>query len=265
MKYEIPKMSLPLPIPTIFAHRGASAYAPENTIAAFVLAVKQEANAVELDAKLTADGEVVVFHDQNVERTTGSRGRVGELTLAELRKLDAGSHFDVSFRGEPIPTLSDVFEAVGKKIFINIELTNYASVNDSLPDKVAALVSKYDLAEWVMFSSFNPIALWRVRRLLPQIPTGLLALQGKNGALARSFLGRLLAYDALHPYLGDVTPRLVNKTHHRGCRVHVYTVNQADDMRHLISLGVDGIFTDDPVMAKNVFNSPVLSQSQRSG
>lgn len=258
-------MSLPLPIPTIFAHRGASAYAPENTIAAFELAVKQEANAIELDAKLTADGEVVVFHDQSVERTTGSRGRVGELTLAELRKLDAGSHFDVSFRGEPIPSLGDVFETIGKKIFINIELTNYASLNDSLPETVAALVSKYDLAEWVMFSSFNPIALWRIRRLLPQIPTGLLALQGRNGALARSFLGHLLRYEALHPHLEDVTKSLVAKTHRRGCRMYVYTVNQADDMRRLISLGVDGFFTDDPVMAKSVLDSPVPSQFQKPG
>lgn len=258
-------MSLPLPIPTIFAHRGASAYAPENTLAAFELAIKQEANAIELDAKLTADGEVVVFHDQSVERTTGSRGRVRELTLAEIRKLDAGSHFDVSFRGEPIPSLGDVFEAVGKKIFINIELTNYASINDSLPEKVAALVNKYDLADWVMFSSFNPIALWRIRRLLPQIPTGLLALQGRNGVLARSFLGHLLGYEALHPHLEDVTKDLVSKTHHRGCRMYVYTVNHADDMRRLISLGVDGFFTDDPVMAIDVLNSPVPSQFQKPG
>ena len=90
-----------LPRPAIIAHRGASAYAPENTLAAFELALRQEADGVELDAKLTADGHVIVFHDQTVERTTEGQGRVLDLTLAQLRKLDAGSHFDIAFQGEP--------------------------------------------------------------------------------------------------------------------------------------------------------------------
>jgi glycerophosphoryl diester phosphodiesterase len=87
-----------LPRPTIFAHRGASAYAPENTLAAFELALRQGADAIELDAKLTRDGHIVVIHDQTVDRTTEGRGRVKDMTLAELRKLDAGSHFDVAFQ-----------------------------------------------------------------------------------------------------------------------------------------------------------------------
>src|SRR5512134_684431 len=102
------------PRPMLFAHRGASAHAPENTVAAFELAVRQFKNlppAVELDVKLSADKQVVVIHDQTVDRTTGSKGRVNQLTLAELKTLDAGSFFGPSFQGERIPTLSDVFEA----------------------------------------------------------------------------------------------------------------------------------------------------------
>src|SRR6266496_640164 len=111
-----------LPRPIVFAHRGASAHAPENTIAAFELALAQNADAIELDVKLTADGHVVVIHDSTVDRTTGSRGRVKDLSLAQLRSLDAGSFFSEKYRGEKIPTLEEVLEAVGKRTIINVEL-----------------------------------------------------------------------------------------------------------------------------------------------
>lgn len=238
-----------LPHPTVFAHRGASAYAPENTLAAFELALRQGADAIELDAKLTKDGQVVVFHDQTIERTTGGTGRVKDLTLAELRKLDAGSHFDVAFQGELIPTLDEVFKAVGQLTYINVELTNYASPTDALPEKVAALVKRHKLNRRVLFSSFNPLALMRIRRLLPEIPIGLLALPGRSGGWARSPVGRLLRYQSLNPEHGDVTPQLVERVHKRGEYVYTYTVNQEAEMKRLFSLQVDGIFTDDPVLA----------------
>ncbi|MBU0511232.1 MAG: glycerophosphodiester phosphodiesterase, partial [Chloroflexi bacterium] len=114
-----------LPRPAIFAHRGASAYAPENTLAAFDLAIRQNADAIELDAKLSADGHVVIIHDQTVDRTTDGTGRVSDLQLAALQELDAGCTYDEAFRHERIPTLGEVFDAVGRKILINVELTNY--------------------------------------------------------------------------------------------------------------------------------------------
>ncbi len=241
-----------IPRPTIFAHRGASAHAPENTLAAYELAIRQGADAIELDVKLCADGEVVVLHDQTVNRTTNSTGDVSQLTLAEIKKLDAGSHFDSTFRGEPIPTLAEVFEAVGKRTYINIELTNYASVMDSLPVKVARLVKQHAVRGRVMFSSFNPIALIRAHLQLPEVPFGLLALPGKSGALARSWVGRLIGYQALHPESSDVTGILVEDCHRRSKRVQVYTVNKEEEMRRLFALGVDGIFTDDPVLARRM-------------
>jgi glycerophosphoryl diester phosphodiesterase len=243
-----------LPRPTIFAHRGSSKYAPENTLAAFELAIQQGADAIELDAKLSADDYVVVIHDQTVDRTTSSTGKVKEITLNELHKLDAGSHFDAAYQGERIPSLDDVFETVGKRIFINIELTNYSSLTDSLPEKVANLVKKHKLESWVMFSSFNPLALFRARRLLPSVPIGLNALPGERGKWARSPWGRLLVYQALHPNYQDVSRELVEKIHRRGCRVHPYTVNQSEDIHRLIQLSVDGIITYDPVLACNILN-----------
>jgi len=245
-----------LPRPTVFAHRGASAYAPENTLAAFSLALRQEADGIELDAKLTKDGHVVVIHDPTVYRTTGAQGWVKDMTLAELRALDAGSHFDVAFKGEQIPTLDEVLSAVGRLAFVNIELTNYVSPFDELPEKAARIVKKHNLADRVMFSSFNPVALRRAKRMLPNVPTGMLAFPGRKGGWQRArLLENLLHYDALHPEAGDVTPALVERFHTRGKRVHVWTVNTASEMRRLFRLGVDGIFTDDPVLAREVLAS----------
>src|SRR4030066_1443200 len=118
--------------PTIFAHRGSSAFAPENTVAAFKLAVQQHADAVELDAKLTSDGQVIVIHDQTVDRTTNGTGRVNRLTLVELQNLDAGSHFDATFKGEKVPSLAEVFYTIWNQIFINVEFKNYASPMEDL-------------------------------------------------------------------------------------------------------------------------------------
>jgi len=251
-----------IPNPAIIAHRGASAYAPENTLAAFELAVRQKADAIELDAKLTIDGHVVVFHDQTLDRTTGAKGRVIDSKLADLRHLDAGSHFDVAYRGEPIPTLDEVLDLAGKRIFIIVELTNYASLFDRLPEKVAEIVKKHDLAERLMFSSFNPIALIRIRRILPEVPLGLLARPGRKGAWARSWIGTLIRYQSLNPALDDADKSLVDRTHRHGRSLLVHTVNQPEDMRRLFQLGVDGIFTDDPLTARRIL-SAVSEQRMR--
>jgi glycerophosphoryl diester phosphodiesterase len=252
-----------LPRPTIYAHRGASAYAPENTLAAFTAAVSQGADAIELDAKLTADGKVVVFHDQTLTRTTGVHGRLADMKLEELRRLDAGSHFDIAYRAEPIPTLDEVLTVVGNQIFINIELTNYAAPTDNLPKKVAELVRQYHLENTVLFSSFNPWALIQVRRLLPQAPIALLCSPGASGWWARSWFGSLLGYNALHPEFEDVNPLLVDRCHQANKRVNVYTVNQASDLKRMFALGVDGVFTDDPLLARKLLKQGV-SQRQSS-
>lgn len=244
-----------LPFPIIFAHRGASAYAPENTLAAFELALRQGADAIELDTKLTADGQVVVIHDQTLDRTTSKSGQVRDFTLAEIRKLDAGSHFDIAFKGESIPTLEEVLKAVGQLTYVNIEIANYASITDELPFKVANIVKRMHLAHRVIFSSFNPLALIRARKILPDTPIGFLALPGKSGWVARSWLGQLLRYQSLHPEYRDVTPDLVRKAHQNGKYVFVYTVNQAEEMTRLFEIKVDGIFTDDPVLAQQVRSS----------
>jgi glycerophosphoryl diester phosphodiesterase len=250
-----------LPRPILFAHRGASAHAPENTLAAFELALRQGADAIELDAKLTKDKQVVVIHDQTVDRTTDGGGPINSFTLAELRSLDAGSHYDITFQGELIPTLDEVFKAVGQLTFINIELTNYDSLLDELPAKVAGLVKKHKLSRRVLFSSFNPIALIRIHKFIPEAPIGLLAAPGVRGLLARSWLGNIVRYQSLHPNYKDVTRGLVERQHKHKRQVIAYTVNQVEDLQQLFRMGIDGVFTDDPVLARQVLANVDLEKS----
>lgn len=241
-----------LPHPIIFAHRGASAHAPENTLAAFELAVEQGADGIELDVKLSADGHVVIIHDATVDRTTGAHGRVKDLSLIELRSLDAGSFFSDKFKGEKIPMLDEVFETVGKQTFINVELTNYNSPRDHLVESVCMLVKKFSMHKRVLFSSFLPSNLSNARSYLPDVPTGLLALGGILGWWSRSFGFAFGKYDALHPNLKDATQQRIYFAHRLRKRVHVWTVNEETDMRRLFKWGVDAIFTDDPQLAVKV-------------
>ncbi len=238
--------------PIIFAHRGASAHAPENTIAAFELALTQQADAIELDVKLSSDGYVVVHHDPTLDRTTDGKGKLKDMTLAGLKKLDAGSFFSEKFMGEPIPTLDEVFEAVGKRTFINVELTNYKTPHDQLVETVCMLIKKHKMQKNVIFSSFLASNLSKARSYLPEVPRGLLALNGFLGSWARSFGFAFGKYQALHPYLTDMTQQEVARVHRLNRRVHVWTVNAEQDMRRLFGWGVDGIFTDDPQLAVRV-------------
>jgi len=235
--------------PVIFAHRGASAHAPENTLAAFELALTQQADAIELDVKLSADEQVVVIHDPTVDRTTNGKGRVQDLALAELKKLDCGSFFSGNHAAEKIPTLEEVFESVGKRIFINIELTNYKTPRDNLSEVVCMLVKKHQMQKRIIFSSFHASNLSKARSYLPDVPRGLLAMDGLQGVWARSFGFTFGKYDALHPNLKDITQQEINRVHRLKRRVHVWTVNKEQDMRRLFNWGVDGIFTDDPQLA----------------
>jgi glycerophosphoryl diester phosphodiesterase len=239
--------------PVVFAHRGASAHAPENTLASFELALAQGADAIELDARLSADGKVVVFHDPTLDRTTDGTGRLAQKKLADLRALDAGSSFSAQYRGEKIPLLEEVFDAVGNKLFINVHLTNITTPRDPLVDHVCQLVKKYGLEDQVLFSSFMISNLIRARQLLPLVPRGLLAAEHWKGAWARSFGFAFGDYAALHPYITDVDAREVQRVHRLKRRIHVWTVNKPDDMLHLKSWGADGVFTDDPALALQVF------------
>jgi glycerophosphoryl diester phosphodiesterase len=172
--------------------------------------------------------------------------------VAARRELDAGSFFSAEFRTEKIPTLAEVFEMIGGRAYINVELTNYTTPRDGLVDKVCDLVKRFGLEERILFSSFLPSNLKRTRRLLPDIPRGLLALGGWIGWWARSFGFNFGDYQALHPNLRDTTPQQIARVHRLKRYINVYTVNLVEDMRRLINWGVDGIITDRPKLAKEL-------------
>ena len=143
-----------LPRPAVIAHRGDKMDAPENTMAAFYMAAEKGADAIEFDVQLTADGHVVVIHDQTVDRTTNGTGRVSRIQLAALRELDAGTWFSEKFRGERIPTLDEVFETFSKKVYMDIELKNFSTPWDNLVSKVVYLVRDHGVQDRTLLSSF---------------------------------------------------------------------------------------------------------------
>lgn len=238
--------------PIIIAHRGASAYAPENTMAAFRKAVELSADGIEFDVKCTKDGQMIIIHDQTLDRTTDGNGRVVEKTYDELKEFDAGSFFSSDFHEEKIPLLQDVLEEFSKKLLINIELTNYASISDGLAQKAALLVKKMGIEKSVIFSSFHPYNLLITRRFLPDVPVAILALPGKSGWLARSSFMRWLSPEFIHPYFTDVNLAFTKKQHKKDRKVNVWTVNTESEIREMILANVDGIITDDPKRARSL-------------
>ncbi len=244
-----------LPSPLILCHRGAKNYAPENTLAAFKIALELGADGFELDTQLSSDGHVVVFHDPTVDRITNGHGKLSKLSLAELRELDAGSSFSEKFHGEKIPTLDEVFETIGKRAIINVELKNFSTPFDNLAEKVCEVVRRHEMQKNILFSSFLPWNLKKAARILPEVPRGLITIKGRWGVWGRSFGFNFGDYATLHPYLGDVTAQQVQRVHKLKRRINVWTVNREDDMRRLFSWGVDGIMTDDPQLAVRVAGS----------
>jgi glycerophosphoryl diester phosphodiesterase len=241
-----------LPKPAIIGHRGSPVYAPENTLASFEAAIRQGADAIEFDVNLTADNRVIVIHDSRVERTTNGRGFVSRLPLDVIRTLDAGSWFLDQFQGEKIPTLEEVFEWMGHRIFMNIELKKYSPPGDKLIDEVVAIVKKFNIQERILFSSFYSANLLKAKQLLPEVPCGLLVRAGVLGRTALNSGLQNPEYDAIHPHLRDVNPELINRSHEMGKKVNVWTVNRQEDIKKICGWGVDTFFTDDVSSAKKI-------------
>jgi glycerophosphoryl diester phosphodiesterase len=228
------------------AHRGASAAAPPNTLAAFDVAVQLGADGIEFDVRLCADGVPVVIHNGTVDATTDGSGAVADMTLSELKRLDAGSWFDPAFAGERIPALTEVLEALGGRMLLNVELKGGSLLNDRLERAVANAIEVYDLAEHVHLSSFNPLILRRLQGHAPHLSTGLLCT---SPAWLKAAIGRAVAPQglaALHPHHTLVDEGYVHWARQHGYRIYVWTVDDPTEMRRLIRAGVDGIITNVP-------------------
>jgi glycerophosphoryl diester phosphodiesterase len=239
----------------VIAHRGASAVAPPNTLTAFERAVELGADAVELDVHLSADGVPVVIHDATVDATTDGNGRVADMTLAQLKQLDAGFSFDPAFAGERIPTLAEVLEAIGSRLLVNIELKSTSLCDGRLEQTVIAQVEQHRLSDRVLLSSFNPLSLRRAKKTAPHVPVGLLHGPDLPLPLRRAWLAPLVRHEARHPEHTLVDTRFMAWARQHGYRVNTWTVDDPDEMRRLIDLGVDGIITNVPDALRSILKS----------
>jgi len=235
----------------VIAHRGACLRAPEDTLAAFRLAMALGADGVELDAKLTLDGAVAIIHDPTLDRTTDGTGPVSARTRAELKALDAGSSFSPEFAGERIPILDEVFAELGAKSLINVEMTNYASPRDSLPERVVELVFTFGLESRVLLSSFNPFALRTARRLAPDLPLGFLLGPGQP-LWMRALFPRISPHESYHLHDTLITEGAARRAHRAGRKFIPWTVNDPDRIRWLLKQGADAIITDAPDLALEI-------------
>ena len=223
--------------PQVIAHRGASAYRPENTVAAYELAVEQAADMIEVDLHLTRDGAVVVAHDAELARI-GGRGEIGDATLAEVRALDAGG-------GERVPTLDELLDGFGARIALNLELKRgcqgpYAG----LPAAATRAVRARGLEERILYSSFYDPVLHELRRIDPAARIALL-LSCRSPARWPE-RARALGAEAVNPELPLVDRAFVERAHGEGLAVYVFTVDPLPEMERLLALGVDGLFTNVP-------------------
>lgn len=230
--------------PLVWGHRGASFDAPENTLAAFRLALEQGADGVELDAQRCASGEVVVLHDESLGRTTGFAGLVTETPYATIRSLDAGARKSERYRGERVPLLAEVLEAF--PLLVNVELKCERTDDRGLTAEVVRIVREAGAQDRVLLSSFNPVCLLRARARAPKMVRALLFESQQKWALRSALAAPALAVAALHPEHVLATPDRVARWRRRGYSVGCWTVDDPDRAAALVESGVSALITNRP-------------------
>jgi len=234
--------------PLVISHAACAGHAPENTLAGLRLALHMGADAVEVDVHLSADGIPILMHDDSVDRTTDAQGPVASLTLAELRKLDAGarSPFE-SFRGEKVPTLAEALELTRGRALLIIEIKPL-----DVEGAVLEEVRRAGALDWAMIWSFHPGVVAGARRREPRLPAGLLT-HSLSDAIAQQALE--LGAQGTGVYYQNLTEEGVRLAHRKGLAVHAWTVDQPPDMHRLAAAGVDGIVTNFPDRARSLLRS----------
>ncbi|RYX86066.1 hypothetical protein EON73_02680 [bacterium] len=244
----------------IIAHRGASGHAPENTLASFQKAIEIGVDMIELDVHLSADDSIIVMHDYKLSRTTNGTGEIADHSYDDLKKLDAGSKFSLAFKGEKIPTLSEVLELVKGRCKVLIELKwpsngTYAG----LVEKVDETIRKHHAESWTILQSFETSYLQEAERIAPNIERQELLFG--QATLLPLYFNRSLHFGKFIPERGVssinifyiyLNKKLVKKYHKDSQSVYVFTLNNTKDMIKAISMGADGLITNFPELAKKV-------------
>ncbi len=228
----------------IFAHRGARAYAPENTMAAFRLGWEMQADGIELDVQLTRDDQVVICHDHTINRTSSGKGWLRDYTLSELKRLDFGGWFAPKFAGEAIPTLAEFaawFQTT--PMTLNVEIKNGPVIYAGIEEKVVAILGEYRLLERTIVSSFYHPSLVRLRELAPGLKTAALF---SVRPLDPCRLARETGAAYLHPSWHYLDAAWTKEAKASGLGINAYTVNSPEEYAFFKALDIDGIFSDYP-------------------
>lgn len=232
----------------IFAHRGSAGTHPENTMDAFKAAEEFGADGIELDVHLTSDEQIVVIHDETLDRTTNGTGNVKDFPLKELKLLKANYHYKHFFkRASRIPSLRDVFEWMSHNTLIcNIELKNNKIAYEGMEEKVISLIREFHYEKRIIISSFNHYSLLDVNQIAPEIEIAPLYkdVKAKPWEYAKS-----IKANGIHPKLAAVNPAVIKDTIENGIAVRPYTVNKEREMKLLIELNCSAIITDYPEKA----------------
>lgn len=241
----------------VIAHRGASAYYPENTMAAFEAAVQMNAEMIEIDVMMSKDRVPVVFHDGSLNKHTDGKGPLKNFTIDQLKEMDAGSWYDEKFTGERIPTLEEVLEFASGRIALNIEIKT-ESVTDELRDGVEErslkLVKKCKMENHVLFSSFDYRAVGHLKELDPGIPVALLYNKHLSGSCKPSELIKKYRANAFNCSYFQLTKKRHNDLQANNIPTLIYTVDKKKRMKKLLERGVRGIFTNKPDVLIDVVN-----------
>lgn len=232
--------------PFVQAHRGASSYAPENTLEAFELAVKMGADGVELDTHLSKDGVIMVCHDDRVDRCSDGKGRICDMTCSELKQLDFSYKFP-EYKGAKMPTLAEVYDLLKPtNLFINIEIKSLPILYPGIEEKLNALADSMDMQDRIMYSSFNHYSLKKMRDINPDVPLGILY----NDAPYEPWkYAKALGFTALHPHMASLQYPVVSNAQAAGIKVHPWTVDSEEDIMWMYRLGVDAVISNRPDVA----------------
>lgn len=235
--------------PLLFGHRGCSKAAPENTLASFNKILENNVPGVELDVHICKSGEIVVLHDLNLVRTTGLDALVTETNLEDIKKLDAGSWFDKSFKNERIPTLDEVFKLMGTNVYYDIEIKNINKKYGEIEKKLVEKIKEWNFKERVLISSFNPISILGIRKANPLLNTAIIYTKRKELPwYLRKGGGKYICKpNILKPTRHQITPfsLFLNKKIER-YTVITWTEDDPAQVEKYINMGVDGIVTNVP-------------------